>query len=143
MSGPIERDYLEALRERVTVQVWSGIVNKAVELAESGDPQARAWITKLVLGLQPMSLTALAVRESLHVDSFGEIEARAWETISELPHDALESCNLLGLDIETAQRETARAERRSRRHQKLLAAENEQNTSNTQSNGLGQAQEID
>lgn len=120
MGEPIERDYLATLRSVVTMDVWRSIVQKAAEDAQDGNPQARAWVTRIVLGAQPMSLTALAVRESLGVSPFGKVEAFAWGVVNEDygSDENADALGLAGMSIVTAQKETAKAERRARRRAK-------------------------
>ncbi len=123
MSAPIERDYLEVFREIVTPSAWRTTVQKALDDAGEGNSQARAWITRLVLGSQPMTLTGLAVRESLGISGFGEVEALAWGSVEFEGEDARAAVGLNeGMSISLAQKETAKAERRARRQAKQLAA---------------------
>lgn len=41
-----EKDYLRALSDVCPIETWGQIVTKAVEQAQGGDPQARAWLAK-------------------------------------------------------------------------------------------------
>jgi hypothetical protein len=59
----IEQDYLTTLTDVVSMERWRRIAERAVEDAERGDPKARRWISELLIGRQPESLTALAVQE--------------------------------------------------------------------------------
>jgi hypothetical protein len=43
-------DYLKALTERVPLERWQRIVETATQLAESGDPKARDWLTNHLVG---------------------------------------------------------------------------------------------
>ena len=46
----VERDYLRALSDACPPERWQRIVEKAVELAEGGDAQARSWLGKYLCG---------------------------------------------------------------------------------------------
>ena len=71
----VERDYLAALSERLTLDDWRSIVDRAVQDARSGDARARDWLSRYALGSEPMSLTALAIRELMGVSSEAELAA--------------------------------------------------------------------
>jgi len=71
----VERDYLAVLSERLSLDDWRGIVSRAVEDASSGDAKARDWLSRYALGSEPMSLTALALRERMQVSSEAELAA--------------------------------------------------------------------
>ena len=58
----IERDYLACLSERLSLDDW-----------RSGDAKARDWLSRYALGSEPMSLTALAIREQMQVSTQAEI----------------------------------------------------------------------
>jgi hypothetical protein len=45
-----ERDYLRALSEACPPETWEKICKKAVEAAETGDPKARDWLARHLLG---------------------------------------------------------------------------------------------
>lgn len=49
----IERTYLIAMSDRVTVDDWEAIVGKAVEQAKAGDATARAWLGNHLLPPAP------------------------------------------------------------------------------------------
>lgn len=70
---PIERDYLKTFADRITPEAWSEICDAALTAAKEGDAKAREWITRLVLGSDPMQLSALARREQLQLTSEAEI----------------------------------------------------------------------
>jgi hypothetical protein len=72
---PVERDYVAVLGDAITPDVWRVIVNKAVELAKDGEPKAREWVTRLVLGRDVMRLSQLARRESQGITAGDEIGA--------------------------------------------------------------------
>ena len=46
----IERDYLRVLSDACPLETWQEIVERAVSEAKEGDPQARAWLSKYLLG---------------------------------------------------------------------------------------------
>ncbi|HLN30746.1 MAG TPA: hypothetical protein VK395_23605 [Gemmataceae bacterium] len=46
----IERDYLAALGETVTLADWREVCQKALAQAKDGDARARDWLTRYVLG---------------------------------------------------------------------------------------------
>ncbi len=61
-----EEEYLAVLSERITVDVWARIVEKAAADALSGDSKARDWLSRYLLpdpktprggGLRPLVLT--------------------------------------------------------------------------------------
>ncbi|QDT75572.1 hypothetical protein I41_47830 [Lacipirellula limnantheis] len=79
----IELDYLAALGEAVTLPAWQRIVARALADAEAGDPRARDWITKYVIGESPARLIDLAAREQREVTSADEISALADEQASD------------------------------------------------------------
>ncbi len=52
-GGPrrqVEEDYLETLTEAVSPDDWKAIVEKAVADAKRGDPRAREWLGKHLIG---------------------------------------------------------------------------------------------
>jgi hypothetical protein len=51
----VERDYLRALADACPPERWGKIVEKAVELAEAGDAQARSWLAKYLCGEKTVS----------------------------------------------------------------------------------------
>src|SRR3954452_16912219 len=59
----VERDYLAALSEAVTLAEWQEIVRSAVLAAKQGDGKARDWLTRYLLGEKPPPLTELAAGE--------------------------------------------------------------------------------
>jgi len=63
------------LSERLSLDDWRSIVDRAVQDARAGDARARDWLSRYALGSEPMSLTALAVRERMQVSSEAELEA--------------------------------------------------------------------
>ena len=71
----VERDYLAVLSERLSLDDWREVVSRAVQDARSGDAKARDWLSRYALGTEPMSLTALALRERMQVSSEAEIAA--------------------------------------------------------------------
>ena len=71
----VERDYLAVLSERLSLDDWRSIVDRAVADASSGDARARDWLSRYALGSEPMSLTALAIRELMQVSTEAELAA--------------------------------------------------------------------
>ena len=71
----VERDYLAVLSERLSLDDWREVVSRAVQDARSGDAKARDWLSRYALGSEPMSLTALALRERMQVSSEAELAA--------------------------------------------------------------------
>lgn len=71
----IERDYVETFYSKITLEAWGEIVDGAINAAQNGDAKAREWITRLVLGEAPMTLSALAQRRALGIESRHEIAA--------------------------------------------------------------------
>jgi hypothetical protein len=69
----IERDYLAAFADRVSLAEWGAICDKAIELAKDGDAKARQWVTGIVLGRDPLQLAELARRESIGLAPSAEI----------------------------------------------------------------------
>ena len=46
----VELQYLKTFSQKVTPEVWAGIVEKAVELALKGEKDSRNWLSKYLLG---------------------------------------------------------------------------------------------
>src|SRR3954469_20378462 len=69
----VEREYLAALSEAVTVSDWQEIVKAAVAAAKDGDGKARDWLCRYLIGENPLSLTALAADEAAEVDAERDI----------------------------------------------------------------------
>jgi hypothetical protein len=67
----IEREYLATLADAVPLETWREICLAAVDAAKSGDPKAREWLSRLLLGAEPPRLLTLAADEA---DSFGPAE---------------------------------------------------------------------
>lgn len=62
-----EAAYFRALADTVTLDDWREIARRAVDDAKAGDGKAREWLSRYTLGLEPMTLQALAVMEELGV----------------------------------------------------------------------------
>jgi hypothetical protein len=60
----VEREYLAALSEAVTLDDWQEIVKTAVTAAKQGDGKARDWLCRYLLGEKPLTLTDLAADEA-------------------------------------------------------------------------------
>ena len=73
----VEREYLAALSESVSLDDWREVCKRAVADARKGDGKARDWLTGYLLGdaPAPMRLIDLAVRDVLGVDVEAEIAA--------------------------------------------------------------------
>jgi hypothetical protein len=61
---PVERDYLAALADLVPLDAWREICRKTVEAAKEGDPKARDWLARYLIGPEPTKLLALAADET-------------------------------------------------------------------------------
>lgn len=72
---PIERDYLKTFADRITPAEWGDICDAAITAAKAGDAKAREWITRLVLGSDPMQLSGLARREQAGISAQDEMVA--------------------------------------------------------------------
>jgi len=46
-------DYMERMRERLTLDEWDAVISKAIEQAKDGDNRARTWLASYVMG-QPV-----------------------------------------------------------------------------------------
>lgn len=46
----VEADYVRVLTHACPPERWRRIVERAVELAEQGDPSARSWLSKYLVG---------------------------------------------------------------------------------------------
>ncbi len=90
-----EGDYMGVLLEAVTLEDWRAVVNNAKSLAQSGDPQARAWLAQYLMGRPagsaPTPLTVVVqqlngadplidklAREAIHSAKFPDSE-RSWK----------------------------------------------------------------
>jgi len=60
----IGRDYLAALNAAVPLDVWTSICKRAADDALAGDPKAREWLSKRLLGAEAHQLTVLAAEEA-------------------------------------------------------------------------------
>lgn len=75
----IEREYLAAISEAVSLDDWRAIVGQAVKAAKEGDDKARAWLARYVIGDNPITLTELLARELLDIDADLEAQVKAEE----------------------------------------------------------------
>lgn len=73
----VERDYLAALSDAVSLDAWKAVVARAVADAKAGDARAREWLSRHVLGEQPPSLKGLVIAEAAGISAEGEIAAEA------------------------------------------------------------------
>jgi hypothetical protein len=55
----VEREYLAALVEAVSLEDWRAIVQKAVASAKAGNARAREWLSKYLVGDDPLALVEL------------------------------------------------------------------------------------
>ena len=69
----VEREYLAALADELTLDRWRRIVRGAIDEAENGDPKAREWVAKYALGTTPPTLAALAVADAAGVTPDDEV----------------------------------------------------------------------
>jgi hypothetical protein len=58
----VEKRYLKSLIGAVPLKRWRAIVLKAVEDAAAGDGKARDWLSKLLVGTEPLLTLELADR---------------------------------------------------------------------------------
>lgn len=136
-SKVTERDYIAALRERITLPDWGAIIDKAIEDAKAGDRVAREWIERQVIGDNRISLIDLAAREALGVTPDREITAQAealnhrpglinWDdppTVLQRAIDAIEAEQQAKVDrLEQEGKARKRAEREARKAAKAAAA---------------------
>jgi hypothetical protein len=56
----VEREYLAALVDAVPLSDWRAIVERAVADARAGNPRARDWLSKYLLGDEPIALVEMA-----------------------------------------------------------------------------------
>ena len=56
----VERQYLAAFAEAVSPSDWRAIIGKAVADAKAGDAKARDWLSKYLVGDEPLALVELA-----------------------------------------------------------------------------------
>lgn len=69
----VEREYLAALADELTLDRWRRIVRGAIDAAENGDPKAREWVARYALGVEPPTLSALAVADAAGVTPDDEV----------------------------------------------------------------------
>jgi hypothetical protein len=60
---PVEKEYLSALNRLVTLGDWEEIVKRAIVDAKNGDPAARAWLSRHLIGNRPMLPSRLQAEE--------------------------------------------------------------------------------
>jgi hypothetical protein len=56
----VERKYLRALSAAVPLSEWRLVIAKALEQAKAGDALARAWLSKHLVGDDPLTLEVMA-----------------------------------------------------------------------------------
>jgi hypothetical protein len=69
----VERQYLAALSDAISLEAWQEIVKATVVAAKQGDPKARDWLTRYLIGDYPRSLTELAADELAGLDAEQDI----------------------------------------------------------------------
>lgn len=72
----VESDYMRALTDRVTPDVWRDIIDAVVDAARGGDMRAVAWLSRYLLGAAPPTLFALAVADAAGPDVDVDAEIR-------------------------------------------------------------------
>ena len=87
----MEREYLTALNETVSLEDWSKIVAKAVADAIAGDWRGREWLSKYVLGDSPPSLLRIAAVEYGEISVQDEIQLQAKKAKQDRMFDELAS----------------------------------------------------
>jgi hypothetical protein len=68
----LEMDYLRAMSDRCTPEIWGEIVDRAVEGARVGDSKDRAWLSSYLLGTPQATAPSLF---TLKVADDGFVEA--------------------------------------------------------------------
>ena len=71
----IESDYLRALSDRLSLETWGEICDKAIEQAKEGEPKAREWLARYAIGAEPLSLLELAANEVIGLSSVYAVAA--------------------------------------------------------------------
>lgn len=80
----VERDYMAILGDVVTPAEWKVVVSKALSDAQSGDPKARDWLSRYVIGSKPpLQLIEIAASEERRVSSADDTLALAKTQASE------------------------------------------------------------
>ncbi len=72
----VEREYLAALSESVSLDDWREIVRAAVAAAKQGDAKARDWLCRYLVGEKPPTLTDLAADEAAELGAEQDILER-------------------------------------------------------------------
>jgi hypothetical protein len=67
----IEREYLRALNEAVSLEDWQGVVRAAVAQAKEGDGKARDWLARYLIGDDPPRLIDLFVDDMVVAGGIG------------------------------------------------------------------------
>jgi hypothetical protein len=81
----VERQYLAAFAEAVSPSDWRAIIQRAVADAKAGDAKARDWLSKYLVGDEPLALVDLAdelaqLKSELGVgNEGGDVAARTGE----------------------------------------------------------------
>ena len=69
----VEREYLAALGDAVTLDDWRDVVTRAVADAKAGDAAARAFLAKRLIGEKPATLLDLAAKDKRGVTADDEV----------------------------------------------------------------------
>ena len=87
----LERQYLAALADSVSIADWQAIIGRAVADAKAGNPRAREWLAKYLVGDEPLALVELAdqlerLKSELGVgDETGRVAARTGRATADGP----------------------------------------------------------
>lgn len=60
----VERQYLAVTLDAVPLDLWRQIVDRAAQDALAGDAKARDWLTRYILGAEPIKPSELAADEA-------------------------------------------------------------------------------
>ncbi len=92
----VERQYLAALSDAISLEDWQEIVKATVTRAKEGDSKARDWLTRYVIGENPRTLTDLAADEAAEMGAERDIlEAIANRLKNDQFQKLLEGANLV------------------------------------------------
>jgi hypothetical protein len=72
----VERQYLAALSDAVSLDDWRDVVQAAVVAAKEGDGKARDWLTRYLVGENPLTLADLAADEAAELGAERDILER-------------------------------------------------------------------
>ena len=69
----IEREYLAALGDAVTLDDWRDVVARAMADAKAGDRAARTWLGRYLVGDKPPTLLQLASKEACGITAEADV----------------------------------------------------------------------